>query len=200
MKRVILSLCLITGIALLAYAAPPDRLPPLLGPPEAMARLTAVVVGGSPPAASGPQAWYGPTVTGTSYSGTGAALCEQITIVQAGNLSKISMHVSDKGSANLKLALYNGDGTALLDSGGIILNASIVNADWNEVAVDPVVPVDASQVVMLCFSPSADMEFYKDDAATDLGRYGSVTYANFPQANISDEDSDAHHGLRVYVE
>lgn len=38
-------------MALVWAAPPPDKLPQLIGPPEALARITTVVVGGSPPAA-----------------------------------------------------------------------------------------------------------------------------------------------------
>lgn len=170
--------------------------------PEAPARMTAVMSGGGGGAGApdGPNTWYGPTVTGTSYSGTGAALCEMITVVVAGSLTQVSAHVSDKGSANIKIALYNADGTALLSSGGAIANASVVNAAWNDIVLGTPVAVTASQVVMVCFEPSADMEYYKDDAVTDLGRWASVDYATFPAATITDEDADAHIGVRCYVD
>jgi hypothetical protein len=149
--------------------------------------------------AGGPDAWYGPTVTGVANE-SGVALCEQITIGAGGSLTKISLYIDDKQSADIKIALYNSDGSALLSAGGTIANASLVNESFNDYTLGTPVAVNTNDVVMVCFRMSATVGYGKDDAATDAGRYASVTYAAFPAATITDEDADAHIKLRVYVD
>lgn len=61
MKRLLIFLAILSGVALVWAAPPADKLPPLLGPPEALARITSVVLIGSPPT-SGPQ-----TITREGY-------------------------------------------------------------------------------------------------------------------------------------
>ena len=150
----------------------------------------------------GPDAWY-PTSAPCSWSESneqGAALCEQITVGATGSLTKVSVYIVDKGSADIKIALYNSDGTSLLSSGGSIPNASISNGAYNEITLGTPVAVTASDIVMVCFRMSATVTYKKCDAATDAGRYASVTYALFPQSTINDEDSDAHCDVRLYVD
>lgn len=149
-------------------------------------------------AGGGGGSWYGPDQTWSESHESGAALCEQIAVSSTGSLSKAAFWIEDKGSADVKIALYNGDGSSRLSSGCTVTNANITNGAWLTCEITGV-NVTASDTVMACIRMSAEVYYHKADGTTDSGRYASVTYATFPATTITDEDSDAYNRFRVCV-
>jgi hypothetical protein len=186
MKKSIL-IIVILSIAALCFA----------GPLQEMHKR--VIAGSTVASGGGPDVWYGPTVSSSSYESS-ATLCENITILQGGDVTYLSARITDKGAANIKLALYNSSGSSLLSSGGSISNASIVDDSYNDLSISPV-SVDTNDIVKVCLLMSGEIGYSKENYAGDDGRYASgISYANFPEATISDNDADAHIGLRIYVD
>jgi hypothetical protein len=152
------------------------------------------------PPAGGPDAWYGPTPTNNSYE-SAAVLCEKITITTGGSLTKVGVYIVDKGTADIKLALYDSTGATLLSSGGVIANASITTPGYNDYTLGTPVTVTNGQVVLACFRMSAEVQHSIGADAAGAGYYKTdITYAAFPEATISLEDSGRHNILRVYVD
>lgn len=163
------------------------------------ARMSVGIVGGGTTAAEAPSGtWYGPSQTWGDSNESGAALCEQISVSSSGSLSKVAVWIVDKQSANIKIALYNGDGSSLLSSGCAVANASISDGAWLTCAITGV-SVTSGDTVMPCIRMDSSITYNKTDAATNTGRYAGVTYATFPAATINDEDSDAYQRFRVCV-
>lgn len=181
-KSVIATLAIILGVALCWAAPPVDQLPSLL-PTPAEARITSVIVGGSPPAAA-PSYTY--VYSGGTATPTGSASQEGNYCIGALGINDTSSRTAKvlgmyiqalNGATECKIAIYNATTTNIITSCTV---SSPAAGQWNDCSISDTTIPDTPSYMGLFMCNDGDVTVGIDSASA--GRYIALEYASFPPA------------------
>lgn len=118
---------------------------------------------------------------------------------ETGNITKLGVHCQRMWGVdvNLKIALYNDDGSVRLHTGDVV----VVSADyaWYEVDISgSPVAVNVNDVVTVACDSDGDVNLHVASAGS-AGAYQITAYASFPTATLTSSDSMAEPSTRVYI-
>lgn len=169
-----------------------------------LARLSPAVVGGGVPvAAGGPDAWYDSgTYSTTSTAAGGAYNGMSLTVGEAGTATKLRSYVGHEDETGVKIALYDSSGNLVTGCGGGNCTCTIADlgaTGWHECTL-PGTGVSVTATTYWVFRVS-DANVYRGLAAAGTGCYGAEAYATFPAATKTITGCDGSNYLvGVYVD
>ena len=144
--------------------------------------------------------YYTTASTGSYQNYVGVADHGTVTCGETGNITSIGVWCAEggDGAGTVKIALYdNVAAPALLHAGGAAAIPGEGAGTWVDIDISGTpVAVTLNDIVRVVFNVSIKAAC---QGASSGGNYDSVTYANFPPANLSKSDSNELIRMRIYI-